>query len=95
MNQSYHLFITRRPKNGPDITLTEWLDYVGKDSELARTRGSSAPVVWSGAPDRCLAWHHGEIIADDPDFLLMDKMLKIAQALQAVVQGDDLEIYDA
>jgi hypothetical protein len=94
MSGSYHIFITRLPKNGTNITLDEWLAYVQNDSELSVTDNVGIRVMWSGCRDRHILWRDGEILANDPEFVLMDKMQAIATALGAVVQGDDLEIYE-
>ena len=41
-----------------------------------------------------LDWFQGEIFTKNPDQILIDKMVKIAHNLNAVVQGDDGELYD-
>jgi hypothetical protein len=94
MELSYEIFITRRPSGGGSISLDEWLRHVAGDAELTVADFGSGRVQWSGCEGRCLVWHDGQIIADDPDGVLIDKMLAIAQKIDAVVQGQDLEIYN-
>jgi hypothetical protein len=97
----YDLHITRRKHwtdKGDDITGDEWLAYVQNDSEL-HLQPQSGPyfAVWSGPSGRddpWLDWSDGQIYCKYPDPALIDKMVVIAQQLDAVVQGDDGEIYE-
>jgi hypothetical protein len=97
----YDLHITRRKRwtdRGDDITADEWQAYVRGDSEL-RLQPESGPsfAVWSGPSgldDLWLDWSDGRIYTKNPDNALVDKMVAIAQQLDAAVQGDDGEIYE-
>ena len=96
----YDLHITRR-KNwseaGHDISLEEWLAYVEKDPELSLSRGDAPGFAkWNGKSKRTdpwLDWFGGNVYTKNPDEPLIDKMIAIARALGAQVQGDDDEIY--
>ncbi len=97
----YDLHITRRRNwadKGADITADEWLAYVRRDSELL-LQPESGPcfAVWSGPSELdgpWLNWADGQIYTKNPDAPLIDKMVAIARQLDAMVQGDDGEIYD-
>ena len=59
-------------------------------------------AVWIGHPEHgkqdgmaWLSWYAGNVTAKNPDTPTLQKMWSIAQALQAKVQGDDGELYDA
>lgn len=96
----YDLHITRRKDwsaTGNDITAAEWLAYVEQDSELS-LRPENGPYLagWSGKSEHAapwLDWFEGNIYSKNPDAALVDKMVQIARALNAQVQGDDGEIY--
>ena len=49
--------------------------------------------VQSKYPDPWLEWFDGYIYTKNPDEPILSKMLEIATALGAKVQGDDLETY--
>lgn len=96
----YDLHITRRQdwsQTGNDISAEEWLAYINTDADLSLSDpGSPCLARWSGkpqSPDPWLEWHEGSIYAKNPDAALLNKMISIAQALGARVQGDDGEIY--
>lgn len=97
----YDLHITRRKhwtNKGDDITGEDWLAYVQGDSEL-RLRPEDGPyfAVWSGPSaldEPWLDWSDGQIYSKNPDCKFIDKMVAIAQQLDAAVQGDDGEIYE-
>ena len=98
----YDLHITRRkhwPDRGNDISADEWLAYVRRDSEL-RLQPESGPYFagWSGSSDLddpWLDWSGGQIYTKNPDSALIQKMVRIARDLNATVQGDDGEFFDA
>lgn len=51
---------------------------------------------WAGHPggeERCFWFGHGSISTKNPDVATLDKMLQIADTLNACVRGDDGEIY--
>ena len=54
---------------------------------MARWRGKSRQ------PDAWVDWFKGNIYTKNPDEALIGKMVHIARALHATVQGDDGEIY--
>jgi hypothetical protein len=98
---SYNLHITRKKnytdETGPDITADEWLAYVANDPELRLDPDNGPYFVqigkWSEFPQAWLDWLDGQIHAKNPDPPIIVKMLQIATALDASVQGDDGEIY--
>jgi hypothetical protein len=95
----YDLHITRRKNwssSGNDIA-AEWLAYVAQDPELSLWPENSPYMArWSGKSkhsDPWLDWFQGNVYTKNPDEALIDKMIHIARALNAKVQGDDGEIY--
>ena len=96
----YDFHITRRKdwsSQGSDITAQEWLAYVENDPELSLAKQNGDYFVrWSGSSRNAepwLDWYKGNIYTKNPDEALIDKMVAIAAALDAQVQGDDGEIY--
>jgi hypothetical protein len=98
----YELHITRAEfhacNEGHEITADEWMRYVQSDPELCSFPDNGAYFVqWSGKskyPDPWLDWFAGNISTKNPDKAIVEKMLQIAQALGARVQGDDGELYE-
>jgi hypothetical protein len=97
----YDLHITRKKfwanTEGPVITSGEWLVYIATDPQLrldpASKRHSVIIDIESEYPDPWLEWFEGDIYTKNPDEPILGKMLQIAAALNARVQGDDGEIY--
>ncbi len=116
---AYELHITRRPDwhdaSGPQITLHDWLQYVGSDSEMRMDGYAEAPtsagtirieragtavwVAYSGHGKQgnmaCFTHFKDRISVRDPDEEIIQKMYRIAQALNAKVFGDEGEPYGA
>lgn len=102
----YDLHITRREKwyDKDDlnvITLDEWVNYVKADKELKFEGNSDNPVdwdaIWVADPKGIkppFRYFDGRIIMKNPDEHIIAKMIAIAKALNAKVQGDEDEIYD-
>ena len=97
----YDAHITRAghwsDNRGREINAEEWLAYVARDPEL-RLDTSAGPHVarWSGPstlPDPWLDWSGGNVFSKNPDPPLLAKMIEVARALDASVQGDDGERY--
>src|SRR6266403_4944804 len=100
----YDLHITRKTNwsddDGPAITEAEWRAIIEADPELSldtETRcimadGEYVYAAWNGEPG-VLGFYRGEISSKNPEEPLIAKMVRIAQALGAKVQGDDDEIY--
>jgi hypothetical protein len=100
----YDLHITRKHNwsdpTGPAIAETEWRNAIEEDPELSldpesRAEFSGGEFVfasWKGEHG-VLWWYRGEIVAKNPDELLIAKMARIARSLNASVQGDDGEFY--
>ena len=97
----YDLHITRKKlwsaEEGPVITAEEWLAYVAGDPQLRLDPNMKTYAVRlavpSKYPDPWLEWFEGDISTKNPDEPILAKMLEIAIALKAKVQGDDGEIY--
>jgi hypothetical protein len=96
----YDLRITRRKDwcdEGCDITTDEWPAYIATDPQLrldpSSTRHGVIMDIKCQYPDLWLEWWEGCIYAKNPDERILTKMLQIASALQAKVQGDDGEVY--
>jgi hypothetical protein len=98
----YDLHITRRQdwsdENDRSISLDEWRSYVESDPELRMDDSLGEHfAVWSGPSAHelpWLAWANGNIDSKNPDQPLIRKMIVVAAALGASVQGDDGERYD-
>jgi len=99
---SYYLFITRKGlcymPVGPVITADEWLAYVATDSQLKLIPGRKTHEVTVDIPSLRpinLSWssHSGAVYTDRPDVAMLAKMLQIASALGAKVQGEQGEVY--
>jgi hypothetical protein len=98
----YDLHITRRKdwsdENDRSISLDEWHSYVESDPELRMDDSLGEHfAVWSGPSAHelpWLAWANGNIDSKNPDQPLIRKMIAVAAALGASVQGDDGERYD-
>jgi hypothetical protein len=97
----YDLHITRKTswsdEDGPAIELAEWQRHVAGDPELS-TYDETGPddagkVASYAAYEGALYWSDGEIRAKHPERPLVIKMVAIAAALGATVQGDDGETY--
>jgi hypothetical protein len=98
----YDLHITRRTRwfdSGRDITANEWLAYVAADPELVLQPGNSSYFALCSGDSQLdqpwLDWADGQICTKYPDSSLITKMVAIAQAFGATVQGDDGEIYSS
>jgi hypothetical protein len=99
----YNLYITRRKyhfdEDGPSITEDEWRALVDADPELSFKRNDDPlTALWSGDcryPDPWFAYsaEYGAIDTKNPDNAIVNKMLQMAAALNAKVQGDDGEVY--
>jgi hypothetical protein len=100
---SYYVHITRKGlwfnRDGPVITADEWLSYVATDPQLKLIPGSKTHGVTvdiqSLRPEKVLDWysHSGCISKNKPDAAMLAKMLQIASALGAKVQGSQGEVY--
>lgn len=89
------------------ITIEEWRQYVDTDPELEWTNNTvggkygAAHCEWTAHPTEkrsnwrpWFAYFKGAVDAKYPDEHTVRKMLKIADKLNARVQGDDFEYYD-
>ena len=90
----YDFHITRRDDwydEGADISADEWLKYVESDPELSidESKGKYF-AIWK---EDWLDWRRGEIYTKNPRKNLVEKMIQIANRLNAKVQGDEGEVY--
>lgn len=78
------------------ITSEEWLSYVETDPELELCQNQGSYFTkWLGESaheDPWLDWFDGNIHSKWPDTALYHKMLKIAKALNAKIQDDDVKV---
>jgi hypothetical protein len=90
----YDFHITRRNDwydEGADISADEWLKYVESDPELSIDESNGKYfAIWK---EDWLDWHRGEIYTKNPRRNLVEKMIQIANRLNAKVQGDEGEVY--
>jgi hypothetical protein len=97
----YDLYITRAEhwtdSEASPITVAEWCTLVKQDDDLTITGMQGEYfAVWNGESEfeePWLDWHAGRIFTKNPDEPLIEKMIAIAERLNARVQGDDGEIY--
>ena len=84
---------------GKEITAAEWLSYVASDLELSLWAENGPYFVrWLGESnyeEPWLDWFQGNVSSKWPDTELFQKMLRIANAIEANVQDDDGTKYDA
>jgi hypothetical protein len=103
---SYDLRITRKPHlaedDGPQIALQEWLELIASDEELtldSDNNNGSGFAVWTheGDPTDWFDFDEetGCLFSSSPTDAGVDKMVELALRLNARVQGQDGEIYDA
>lgn len=82
-----------------NVSLEEWLKYAEQDNELTV---SAEPNMfdWTNYPciqENGIPWFqysNGYIRTKNPDISVIKKMLTMAQALDAKVQGEEGEFYD-
>src|SRR5512145_3395618 len=105
----YDLRVTRG--DGRPIAEAEWRACVGADPELDLTGVAEAVTSegtltyanpglasWRCHPSREPVWfdlRDGEVFVKNPDERTIAKMLDVARALEARVQGDDGEFYES
>lgn len=96
----YDFHITRRQDwidDGDDITAAEWLAYVERDPELQLLPDQGPYFTrWHGKceyEEPWFNWDSGQIYTKNPDRAIVDKMVAMARAFGAKVQGDDGETY--
>ncbi len=93
----YDLRITRSTdwtrNAGHEIDSSEWLALVRDDPELTLDPSNGPYAVrWAST---WFDWFEGNVFTTDPDRATVAKMLKIAELLMGVVQGDDGEFYES
>jgi len=102
----YDLSIIRYKGEEPaEIAFEEWKNYVDGDEELEQSDMTDDGMYWewnahpehndpaAGRP--WLNYSNGQIYSKNPDREMVIKMVQIASTLDAKVQGQDGEFYDA
>ena len=97
----YDVHITRAEfwaqNDGSEISGDEWLRLVELDSDLRiDTANGTLFAIMEQSPGHQPAWFdwfEGNVYTKNPDRRTLEKMLHIADALGATVQGDDGETY--
>lgn len=97
----YDLHITRKvhwaDSDGPQISQAEWQEYVKQDRQVAHDPANSEfDFVVSLPGESFPIWldpRLGELVTKDPSQRAVVKLIDIARALRARVQGDDGEVY--
>ena len=97
----YELHITRRrdwaDEQGPGIAESEWRAFVASSEDLRlESVGDDLFAIWKNAsvlPEQWLQWDNGNLSTKNPDERFIARMVEIASALGAAVQGDDGEVY--
>ena len=85
---------------GAQITLEEWRAAALADTDLQadQTNGEGfflAPGLRNDGGDGWFDWFAGDVYTKDPDRPTLVKLLALATALGAKVQGDDGELYSS
>ena len=94
----YDLRITRAQhwdrNEGREINMREWYSIIAADSEL-HADAANGPCAVRFGEGGWFDWFEGNVFTTDPDQAAVAKMITIADALGATVQGDDGELYDS
>ncbi|MDR7335375.1 hypothetical protein [Roseateles asaccharophilus] len=101
VHAGYDLHITRKAHwadaDGPTISIVEWREYVKRDSQVARdSNNTELDFVVSIPGESFPIWFdpkRGELVTKNPSERAVVKLIEIAKALRARVQGDDGELY--
>ena len=104
----YDFHVARR--EGKPITEAEWRTYVAGDPEFELTGAAETPTpegilryenpglsCWRSHPGGEVVWfdfRQGQVVVKNPDEPTIGKMLIVARALDARVEGDEGEIYE-
>ena len=96
----YDLHITRREQwsdEGDDIPFEEFVSHVRGDCEFKYPgQMGDDSADWhspKSSYESWLCWADGQIYTKNPEAEFVDKMVAVARALRAKVQGDDGEVY--
>lgn len=96
----YDLHITRRKSwtdKGDDISFAEFVQLVRRDTEFRYPGENGEDCADWRSPksgyESWLCWSDGDIYTKNPDPEFIDKMVAVSRMLNAVVQGDDGEVY--
>jgi hypothetical protein len=96
----YDLHITRRKlwlDAGDDISFDEFVSHVSNDPEFRYPGENGEDFADWRSPrsgyESWLCWTEGQIDTKNPEPEFIDKMVAVARALRAQVQGDDGEVY--
>lgn len=101
---SYELNIVRRfdwsnNEEKSNIALEEWLKYAEQDPELTKSDELNE-YEWTAYPYKeangtpWFKYNDGYVRSKNPDLLVIKKMLVMATAMNAKVQGEEGELYD-
>lgn len=98
----YDLHITRRQSwtdTGDDISIEDFERYLKSDPEFSYPSPMGANYAEWKSPETAyeswLCWDEGRIYSKNPEPELVEKMVVVAKALRAKVEGDDGEIYES
>ncbi len=99
----YDLHITRSEDFWADnddapITRDEWLAVASADPDLFPMPENGNSFFAFGDredPRSWFDWFEGDVFTKNPDRETLQKMLELAERLQARVQGDDGEVYES
>jgi len=94
---SYHLYIkSKRESEQNGIALEDWLAAVEVDTDFSCVvnEGDGGSAIFQGAnSSEYMTWSDGHIDVDAPSERLLDKMVDLADTLDAKVIGDTGEPY--
>ena len=92
---------TRFDSTDNPISEQEWIDYVNGDQTMSLRDGGGDGLCcdWYGqcvhGDGTWFEWRKGAIYTKNPDAAIIRKMIEMSEKLEASVQGDDCEIYQA
>ncbi len=79
------------------ISSNEWLSIIQEDPELVPDpHNGEFAVIWKSAPRSekgWFDWYQGNVFTTSPDRETVEKMLELANRLEAKVVGDNGELY--
>jgi hypothetical protein len=94
----YDLRITRAldwtANAGHEIRAEEWQAVVAADDDLTADP-STGPYAVRYRASAWFDWFEGNVFTTDPDRATVTKLLALAAKLDAIVQGDEGEVYES
>ena len=93
----YDLHITRKKRWTDEeglIPVQEWLRIVASDPALVQDPNDPNAAFFGDSELEWLTWNRGTIYTKNPSERIVNEMIRLASDLNAVVMGDDGEVYE-